>query len=136
MEHGLQISLKRYALSMKDKMAAGAFGRATNYGPLKTDSIPELRPFCGILFLCSATPILGFVDDYGFLIRGLLDLYEASLDEQWLIWAIQVQDKMDELFWDSDTAGYYQAMEGDTSILVRMKEGGERSSISAGPRIL
>ena len=32
MEHGLQISLKRYALSMEDKMAAGALGRATNYG--------------------------------------------------------------------------------------------------------
>ena len=25
-------SLKRYALSMEDKMAAGAFGRAKNYG--------------------------------------------------------------------------------------------------------
>ena len=32
MENGLQISLKRYALSMEDKMAAGAFGRAMNYG--------------------------------------------------------------------------------------------------------
>ena len=32
MEHILQISLKRYALSMEDKMAAGAFGRAKNYG--------------------------------------------------------------------------------------------------------
>ena len=32
MEHGLQISLKRYVLSMEDKMAAGAFGCARNYG--------------------------------------------------------------------------------------------------------
>ena len=32
MEHGLQMSLKRYALSMVNKMAAGAFGRAMNYG--------------------------------------------------------------------------------------------------------
>ena len=32
MEHGLQTSLRRYALSMEDKMAAEAFGRATNYG--------------------------------------------------------------------------------------------------------
>ena len=29
---GLQISLKRYALSMEDKMAAAAFRRATSYG--------------------------------------------------------------------------------------------------------
>ena len=32
MEHGLQTSLKTYALLMGDKMAAGAFGLATNYG--------------------------------------------------------------------------------------------------------
>ena len=31
-KHGLQISLKRYALSMEDKLAAGTFGRARNYG--------------------------------------------------------------------------------------------------------
>ena len=31
-EHGLQISLKRYALLMEFKMAAGAFGFAKNYG--------------------------------------------------------------------------------------------------------
>ena len=31
-EHGLQISLRRYALSMEDKMAVGTFGRARNYG--------------------------------------------------------------------------------------------------------
>ena len=32
MEHGLQVSLKRYALSVEIKMAAGAFVRARNYG--------------------------------------------------------------------------------------------------------
>ena len=31
MEHGLQISLKRYALMMEDKMEAGGFGCARNY---------------------------------------------------------------------------------------------------------
>ena len=32
MQHASQISLKRYALSMEDKMAAGALGRARSYG--------------------------------------------------------------------------------------------------------
>lgn len=31
-EYGLQTSLKKYALSMEDKIAAGAFRHATNYG--------------------------------------------------------------------------------------------------------
>ena len=32
MQHGLQTSPTRYVVSMEDKMAAEAFGRATNYG--------------------------------------------------------------------------------------------------------
>ena len=32
MEHRLQITFKRYALLMEDKMAAKAFRRANNYG--------------------------------------------------------------------------------------------------------
>lgn len=69
------------------------------------------------------TPIFGFADDYAFMIRGLLDLYEASLDEQWLEWAVQLQNKLDELLWDKEGIGYFMAIPGDPSILVKMKEG-------------
>ena len=34
-----------------------------------------------------ASPIGGFADDYAFLIRGLLDLWEASGQTRWLQWA-------------------------------------------------
>ena len=74
-------------------------------------------------FPFSDAPIFGFADDYVFMIRGLLDLYEASLDEQWLQWAVALQAKLDELFWDSAGAGYFMATPDDPSILVRMKEG-------------
>ena len=74
-------------------------------------------------FPFSDVPIFGFADDYVFMIRGLLDLYEASLDEQWLQWAVALQAKLDELFWDSAGAGYFMATPDDPSILVRMKEG-------------
>ena len=65
----------------------------------------------------------GFADDYAFLIRGLLDLFEAGQDTQWLEWAWQLQQKMDELFWDKEGGGYYTATTSDPSILIRMKEG-------------
>lgn len=47
-----------------------------------------------------ATPIHGFADDYAFLIRGLLDLYEATLDETHIEWADELQQKQNSLFWD------------------------------------
>jgi uncharacterized protein YyaL (SSP411 family) len=33
----------------------------------------------------------GFADDYAFLIEGLIDLYEATFDENWLHWADDLQ---------------------------------------------
>lgn len=47
------------------------------------------------------------LDDYAYLIQGLIDLYEADFDEQWLSWANALQKKQDELFWDKETGGYY-----------------------------
>ncbi|CAH0564649.1 unnamed protein product [Brassicogethes aeneus] len=70
----------------------------------------------------TATPIVGFLDDYAFLIRGLLDLYEASLDADWLQWAETLQEQQDRLFWDSKGAGYFTSPAGDRSILIRGKE--------------
>lgn len=43
----------------------------------------------------------GFADDYALLIAGLLDLYEAGGGHQWLEWALQLQDSMDDACWDA-----------------------------------
>ncbi len=64
----------------------------------------------------------GFAEDYAFLAQGLLDLYEASFDTQWLEWAAQLQDAMDRLFFDEDGGGYFSSSGRDPGVLVRMKE--------------
>jgi len=64
----------------------------------------------------------GFAEDYAFLIQGLLDLYEASFELRWLEWAVGLQAKMDELFWDEDRGGYFNSPAGDTNIILRLKE--------------
>ncbi|KAH9531464.1 hypothetical protein CY35_19G039700 [Sphagnum magellanicum] len=64
----------------------------------------------------------GFLDDYAFLISGLLDLYECGGDTKWLSWALDLQASQDEQFWDKEGGGYYSTPEGDSSILFRMKE--------------
>lgn len=66
--------------------------------------------------------IPAFVDDYAFLIQGLLDLYETDFDLQWLDWAIRLQEKQDELFWDGKTGGYFSTSGKDPSILLQMRE--------------
>ena len=66
--------------------------------------------------------IPGFAEDYAFLIRGLLDLYEASWDADWLSWALELQERQDELFRDEDGGGYFGSAAGDPLVPVRMKE--------------
>jgi len=66
--------------------------------------------------------IPGFAEDHAFLIQGLLDLYEADFDSAWLEWAMQLQTKQDQLFWDEEGGSYYSSAAGDPLMSVRMKE--------------
>ncbi|XP_067006660.1 spermatogenesis-associated protein 20 isoform X2 [Anabrus simplex] len=87
----------------------------------------------------TATPIPGFLDDYAFLIQGLLDLYESCFDPSWLEWAETLQDQQDRLFWDEQAGGYFTSSADDTSILIRIKEdqdGAEPSGNSVSARNL
>jgi len=64
----------------------------------------------------------GFAEDYAYLIQGLLDLYEASFQIGWLQWAERLQEKMDTLFWDEAGGGYFNSAQGDSTIVLRLKD--------------
>ncbi len=69
-----------------------------------------------------ASAIPGFAEDYAFLIGGLLDLYEAVWEADWLEWALELQERQDQLFRDEGSGGYFGSAAGDPLISVRMKE--------------
>ena len=62
------------------------------------------------------------LDDYAFLIAGLLDLYEASFDPRWLRAAIGLQTTLDEGYWDQDAGGYFMTPDDGEELLVRRKD--------------
>src|SRR5213080_2853133 len=64
----------------------------------------------------------GFTDDYAFVIKGLLDLYEASFDIEWLKFAIELQETQDRLFFDGKNGGYFSTSGKDESVVLRMKD--------------
>jgi uncharacterized protein YyaL (SSP411 family) len=68
----------------------------------------------------SAVP--GFLDDHAFLVQGLLDLYESTLDVRWLKWAVELQQRQDALFGDAAAGGYFTTSGADPSILTRGKD--------------
>jgi uncharacterized protein YyaL (SSP411 family) len=62
------------------------------------------------------------VDDYAFLIWGLLELYESTFDVQYLKQAISLQAEMDQGFWDGVNGGYYFTSNDAEELISRQKE--------------
>ncbi len=59
--------------------------------------------------------------DYAWTVRGLLDLYYANNDKQWLALAITLSDKQNAQFLDQASGGYFDASDKDASLLFRFR---------------
>ncbi|MBL7188756.1 MAG: thioredoxin domain-containing protein [Phycisphaerae bacterium] len=66
-----------------------------------------------------------FLDDYAFMILGLLDLYEATFDARWLIEAKKLAAEMIELFADSEQGGFFLAGKDSEKLIARTKPGSD-----------
>ena len=65
--------------------------------------------------------LAGQLDDYAFLINGLLELYQASHDPKWLSWASDLTTQQIQLFWNEEGGFFYDSVE-DPSIKLRMRD--------------
>jgi uncharacterized protein len=66
--------------------------------------------------------VQGHLDDYTFLVQGLIDLYQASFEVRYLSDAVRLTKKMIDLFLDSEEGGFYLSAEGANSLPFRQKE--------------
>jgi uncharacterized protein YyaL (SSP411 family) len=64
----------------------------------------------------------GYAEDYAYLIFGLIELFEADGDPSWLDWALTLQQRQDDLFWDEMDGGWFSTTGKDASVLLRLKE--------------
>lgn len=65
---------------------------------------------------------LGYLDDYAFLIWGLLELYEATFETDYLMYAMNLQEQQFTLFWDKEDGGFYFYGSDAEQLLTRPKE--------------
>jgi len=63
-----------------------------------------------------------YLEDYAGMIFGLIELYEASFNSEWLRAAIELQNKQDELFWDESQGAYFDHDGEDGTVLLRGKD--------------
>ena len=73
----------------------------------------------------------GFLDDYAYLIQGLLDAYEALFETAYLEWAYRLLHYANNNFWDAEHMGYFFTEKHQKNLLVRMKDESDQSIPSA-----
>ncbi|ULL19798.1 thioredoxin domain-containing protein [Paenibacillus sp. H1-7] len=64
----------------------------------------------------------GYVDDYAFLVWGLIELYEAAFDIRYLKLAVELNAQMIDLFWDEERGGLYFYGNDGEQLISRNKE--------------
>ena len=63
----------------------------------------------------------GFLDDYSFYTKSLIDLYESTLNPQYLKKAITCCNAMIDIFWDNENGLFFLAKEDSKDLIVRQK---------------
>jgi len=64
----------------------------------------------------------GNLDDYAFLVWGLIELYETTFDARYLEEALRLQDDMLKHFWDKEDGGFFFNAADSEKLLFRNKE--------------
>ena len=62
------------------------------------------------------------IEDYAFVIWGLIETYELTFDVKYLKSAVQFSDDQIEHFWDTENGGFYFTTDESVPVLVRMKD--------------
>jgi uncharacterized protein YyaL (SSP411 family) len=119
--NGLMISaFARAAQVLDDSRYLEIATRAANF--LRGNLYEEKSKLLYRNYRGSRSGVEGFADDYAFAVQGLLDLYEASFNVEWLKFATELQATQDRLFFDEKNGGYFSSSGKDASVFLRMKD--------------
>jgi len=64
----------------------------------------------------------GYLDDYAFMVWGLIELYEATFEVTYLEAAIALNREMIDIFWDKKGGGLYFTGKGNEALITKSKE--------------
>jgi uncharacterized protein YyaL (SSP411 family) len=99
---------------LEDATRAARFVRRNLWNPVTLTLLRRYRK--------GDASVEGYAEDYAYLIFGLLELFQAGGDPEWLEWALQLQQRQDALFWDAVDGGWFSTTGRDPSVLLRLKE--------------
>ncbi|TXT22317.1 MAG: thioredoxin domain-containing protein, partial [Planctomycetota bacterium] len=87
--------------------------------------VTELRDEDGRLhrsYRGAASPIKAYLDDYTYLVDGLIALHLATREPKWLNAASKLTDDQLKLFWDEQNSGFFFTATDHEELLARSKD--------------
>ena len=104
-------------LERKDYIDAAANAAKFILAELKTEDGRLLRSYAA-----GEAKLNAYLDDYAFLVSGLIALHRATSDEKWLQAAASLTDKQIELFDDQQKGGFFFTSKDHPTLIVRVKD--------------
>ena len=98
-----------------------------------------LRTYGGIPGQAAKAAGSGYLEDYAFLVHGLLNLHEATKDKRWLDESASLTDTMIKRYGDERRGGYFMTANDSEKLFARAKDqydGPQPSGNSAAVRNL
>ncbi|MEM7309461.1 MAG: thioredoxin domain-containing protein [Planctomycetota bacterium] len=86
--------------------------------------LTEMRQEDGRLFATARdghAHLNAYLDDYAFLMQGLLDVFESDFDPHWLEEALALNDVLTARFWDDAEGGYFTTGVDHEKLIARLK---------------
>lgn len=127
--NGLMIaSLAKGARVLDEPKYAAAASRAAGF-ILKHMRTPDGRLLA--TYRKGEARLTAYLDDYAFLIEGLLNLYEATFEQRWLDEAARLSDLAIKFYYDDKGGAFYFTASDAEALLARSKSPND-SAIPAG----
>ncbi|MFQ5979080.1 MAG: thioredoxin domain-containing protein [Candidatus Heimdallarchaeota archaeon] len=83
------------------------------------------------VFAESESKIPGFLDDYAYFLKAILDLYSIDPRKSYLDTAEEILDQILDIFWDKENGGFYYVSRHQTDVLARIKNSSDNATPSA-----
>ncbi|MCH8063926.1 MAG: thioredoxin domain-containing protein, partial [Chloroflexi bacterium] len=86
--------------------------------------LDQLRPNGRLLrtYKDGQAKLNGYLEDYAFLIDGLIALHEFTFEARWLTEAVALTEQMVELFWDESTGQLFDTGSDHEALIVRPRD--------------
>jgi uncharacterized protein YyaL (SSP411 family) len=119
-----RVAAEKNLAFVQDKLwQQGSESRLQADGPAEAGT-PN-KEFCGTLhhrWRDGERDNVQLLEGYAFLLSGVIDLYEATLEPQHLDFAIALAEAMAATFYDAENGGFWQSAAGAKDLILRVKD--------------